>query len=72
MSGEGPTTNVSQLLTGDRSVPGRSPDAAREPADEAEPAGAAQASGVATIRSGTASANLRLAIPPAPSIGVTG
>ena len=35
-NGEGPHIHVSQLLAGDRSVPGRSPDAARAPADEAD------------------------------------
>ena len=43
LSGEGPTTNVSQLLAGDRSIPRRSPDTARTGADEAHRAGAALA-----------------------------
>jgi len=34
-NGEGPHIHVSQLLAGDLSVPGRSPDAARAGADEA-------------------------------------
>jgi len=34
-NGEGPHIRVSQLLAGGHSAPGRSPDAARVPADEA-------------------------------------
>jgi len=46
--------HVSQLLAGDRSIPGRSPDTARTGADEAHRAGAAQTNASLRICPGTA------------------